>query len=43
MDREIYQYYVGRVPNISIILCCLMMQHKKIREVYDYAWSDECI
>ena len=29
MDREIYQYYVGRVPNISIVLCCLMMRHKK--------------
>lgn len=29
MYREIYQYYVGRVPNISIVLCCLMMQHKK--------------
>ena len=29
MDREIYQYYVGRVPSISIVLCCLMMRHKK--------------
>lgn len=50
MDRKIYQYYVDQFHAVPLpssehryrfILSDDATQ--KIREVYDYAWSDECI
>lgn len=50
MDREIYQYYVDQfhavpLPSSEHQYRFMLSDDatQKIREVYDYAWSDECI